>query len=198
MKIYNLYIYVDIEIMSSNDENTCNIYNTYRDAIEKHNKKIDDYIFDCLNSEERNDLLEPSYDAGFDLFCPNDLVVNKTTSMYEVNHKIVTAMKLDNRFVSYYLYSRSSTPKKTSLRLANSIGIIDSGYRGNIIANFDNMKYYTDDENNFSNKKICAGDRLVQICPPNIEYPMKIYLVNDINKLGKTQRGAGGFGSTGS
>ena len=117
--------------------------------------------------------------------------------MYEVNHKIVTAMKLDNRYVSYYLYSRSSTPKKTSLRLANNVGIIDSGYRGHIIANFDNMKYYTADDNNLLNKKVSAGERLVQICPPNIEYPMKIYLVNDKNKLGKTERDTGGFGSTG-
>ena len=189
MKVYNLYIY--LENMVSSD-----IYSMYKNAVDKHNIKIDNYVY-CINSGEKNGSLEPSYDAGFDLFCPKDLLVNETTSMYEINHKIVTAMKLDNRFVSYYLYSRSSTPKKTSLRLANSVGIIDSGYRGNIIANFDNMKYYTDNENNYSNKKISVGERLVQICPPNIEYPMRIYLVDKIEDLGKTERGTGGFGSTG-
>tara|TARA_B100000614_G_C14486589_1_gene468941 strand:- start:386 stop:964 length:579 start_codon:yes stop_codon:yes gene_type:complete len=191
MKVYNLYIYVDVENMLCND-----IYNKYKEAAEKHNKKIDEYIY-YTNSGEKNGLLEASYDAGFDLFCPHDLIISEYTHMYEVNHKIVTAMKLDNRYVSYYLYSRSSTPKKTSLRLANNVGIIDSGYRGHIIANFDNMKHYTADDNNLLNKKVSAGERLVQICPPNIEYPMKIYLVNDINELGKTERGANGFGSTG-
>jgi len=191
MKIYNLYIY--LENIVSKD-----IYSIYKDAVEKHNKKIDDYIY-YINSGEKNGVLEPSYDAGFDLFCPNDITVNNISSMYEINHKIVTAMKLDNRYVSYYLYSRSSTPKKTDLRLANSVGIIDSGYRGNIIANFDNMKYYQEEnEYNCLNKRISIGDRLVQICPPNIEYPMKIYLVDKIEDLGKTERGTGGFGSTGS
>lgn len=191
MKIYNLYIY--LENIVSKD-----IYSIYKDAVEKHNKKIDDYIY-YINSGEKNGVLEPSYDAGFDLFCPNDITVNNISSMYEINHKIVTAMKLDNRYVSYYLYSRSSTPKKTDLRLANSVGIIDSGYRGNIIANFDNISYYQEEnEYNCLNKRISIGDRLVQICPPNIEYPMKIYLVDKIEDLGKTERGTGGFGSTGS
>tara|TARA_Y100000766_G_scaffold272331_1_gene272051 strand:- start:693 stop:1268 length:576 start_codon:yes stop_codon:yes gene_type:complete len=191
MKVYNLYIY--LENMVSSD-----IYSMYKNAVENHNKKIDEYIY-YINSGEKNGVLEPSYDAGFDLFCPNDITVNNISSMYEINHKIVTAMKLDNRYVSYYLYSRSSTPKKTDLRLANSVGIIDSGYRGNIIANFDNMKYYQEEnEYNCLNKRISIGDRLVQICPPNIEYPMKIYLVDKIEDLGKTERGTGGFGSTGS
>ena len=195
MKIYNLYIYVDTENINTNTSRQ--IYNIYKEAIEKHNKKIDDYLY-YINSETKNGLLEPSYDAGFDLFCPIDVTVNNITSMYEINHKIVTAMKINDRYVSYYLYSRSSTPKKTDLRLANSVGIIDSGYRGNIIAIFDNMKYYKEeDEYNCLNKRISIGDRLVQICPPNIEYPMKIYLVNKIEDLGKTERGMGGFGSTG-
>ena len=46
-------------------------------------------------------------------------------------------------YVSYYLYPRSSVSTKTPLRLANSVGIIDSGYRGNIKAVFDiNQSYF--------------------------------------------------------
>ena len=44
----------------------------------------------------------------------------------------------------YYLYPRSSTGSKTPLRLSNSIGVIDSGYRGNLIACFDNIDYLLD------------------------------------------------------
>ena len=41
------------------------------------------------------------------------------------------------------------------------------------------------------------GSRLAQLCPPNLEYPMKIYIVDDIDSLGITDRGDAGFGSTG-
>ena len=46
-------------------------------------------------------------------------------------------MKRNNNYVGFYLYMRSSTASKTPLRLANNVGIIDSGYRGNIKALFD-------------------------------------------------------------
>jgi dUTP pyrophosphatase len=101
-------------------------------------------------------------------------------------------MKMKNIYVSYYLYSRSSTPLKTPLRLANSVGIIDSGYRGHIKAVFDNKNDY-----DFMEYNIEFGSRLTQLCPPNLEYPMKINIVNNIESLGITNRGTGGFGSTG-
>ena len=68
-----------------------------------------------------------------------------------------------------------------------------SGYRGNIKANFDNIKGY-----DFMEYELEIGDRFVQLCPPNLEYPMKVYIVDNINSLGvNTLRGDGGFGSTG-
>ena len=78
---------------------------------------------------------------------------------------------------------------KTPLRLSNSVGIIDSGYRGDIGGLFDNI----------SNKdyKIKINDRLLQICGPNIMYPIYPVIVDDISELGVTERGDGGFGSTG-
>ena len=88
--------------------------------------------------------------------------------------------------VGYFLYPRSSTGTNTPLRLANSIGIIDAGYRGNYIAAFDNIR-----EPVFTVDRL---QRLVQICPPNLTYPMRVELVEE---LVQTVRGAGGFGSTG-
>ena len=41
------------------------------------------------------------------------------------------------------------------------------------------------------------NDRLVQICAPNISYPIYPVLVSEESELGFTARGAGGFGSTG-
>jgi dUTP pyrophosphatase len=90
----------------------------------------------------------------------------------------------NNNPVSYFLYPRSSIIK-TNYRLANSVGIIDSGYRGKIIGAFDNI-----------NPQISTIDiysRLLQICAPNLG-PI---IVEIIDYIDETERGSGGFGSTG-
>jgi hypothetical protein len=87
----------------------------------------------------------------------------------------------------FYLYPRSSI-SKTCLRMANSTGIIDSGYRGNLIAMMD-VVY---EEEYFVN----AYDKLVQICAPGL-VPVVVNVVDTEEELGeKTARGEGGFGST--
>jgi dUTP pyrophosphatase len=92
-------------------------------------------------------------------------------------------IKLEEYNVSYYLYPRSSI-SKTPLRMSNSIGIIDAGYRGNIIAKVDNI----------SNKdyEIKKDTRLFQICDPCLDN-IQIKIVDN---LSETTRGNAGFGST--
>ena len=124
-------------------------------------------------------------DSGLDLFCPETITINPGETV-KINLQIKCEALSDDRQrnVSYYLYPRSSIIK-TPLRLSNSVGIIDAGYRGDIIACVDNIKNesYT----------ITQGDRLFQICAGNLE-PIEFQLVND---LSNTQRGSRGFGSTG-
>ena len=87
------------------------------------------------------------------------------------------------------MYCRSSTGSKTPLRLSNNVGIIDYGYRGNLCGMFD-VIYKTQ-------PYVCPKHtRLLQICTPNLE-PFRIIKVNSDTELGDTQRGSGGFGSTG-
>ena len=127
-------------------------------------------------------------DSGFDLFCPETIIVEPGTT------KCIDLMIQCEGFdcsnpnlrenVSYKLYPRSSIVK-TPLRLSNSVGIIDAGYRGNIIACVDNIKNIA--------FKIEKGNRLFQICGPTLE-PITFRLVEE---LSNTQRGSGGFGSTG-
>jgi dUTP pyrophosphatase len=69
--------------------------------------------------------------------------------------------------------------------MANSVGIIDAGYRGNIMAKVRNMSS--------SETPINQGEKLFQICSPTLE-PIKIKIVE---KLTDSSRGDGGFGSTG-
>jgi len=152
----------------------------YKAAVIKHNNMSVDEFFD----------------AGFDLFCPTDIEVDGKATV-----KINQEVKGEMRFISsldepkgvpvcYYMYPRSSTGTKTPLRLANSVGIIDAGYRGNYISVFDNLSDHL--------FKVDRNQRLVQICPPNITYPMRVELVNNDEDLSSlTRRGEGGFGSTG-
>ena len=90
--------------------------------------------------------------------------------------------------VGYYLYPRSSTGTKTPLRLSNSVGIIDSGYRGNLCGVFDN--------NCDSISGVDKYQRLLQICSPTLE-PLFVKVIDDLSFFENTDRGDGGFGSTG-
>ena len=85
---------------------------------------------------------------------------------------------------AYYLIPRSSI-SKTPLRMANSIGLIDGGYRGEIMAVCDNIKTegYT----------VEKGQRLFQLVAADSS-PIEYELVVEIEM---TTRGTGGFGSTG-
>jgi dUTP pyrophosphatase len=97
----------------------------------------------------------------------------------------------------YYMHPRSSL-SKTQLRLANSTGIIDAGYRGHLMGMFDvvNIQPNSSDDNDcdFYGHKF---DRYLQICAPGL-VPILVEIVHNINELGgETERGSGGFGSTG-
>lgn len=176
MAYYELRIFVD-----SNDAELLRLYETARD---KHNA-----LFYSKAVKE----CDKFYDAGFDLFCPAPLpsIANGIIGV-KIDHHVKCSMRTHDGIynVGYYLYPRSSTGTKTPLRLSNSVGIIDSGYRGNITAVFDNV--------GSSPFTIEQYQRLVQICPPNLSYPFVVTLVSSVHELsGETTRGSGGFGSTG-
>lgn len=80
---------------------------------------------------------------------------------------------------------RSSMGTKTPLRLSNSVGLIDSGYRGEIMALYDNISD--------SPYTINAGDRIAQLLVmPNYRFQAKV-----VDALTDSDRGEGGFGSSG-
>ena len=123
-------------------------------------------------------------DVGLDLFFPEDAVIPKKSMGVMIDLGIQCEGKMEDTYVPYYLYPRSSI-SKTPLRMANSVGIIDAGYRGNIMVALDNMS----DED----YQIQRGQRLFQICP---WMDMKIQL-EVVDNLSDSERGNNGFGSTG-
>ena len=89
---------------------------------------------------------------------------------------------------AFELHARSSLGSKSTIRLSNCEGIIDSGYRGNLIACVDNIGPLDYTANKF--------DRLFQVVAPS-KCPIYIELVEQHSDLKPTERGSGGFGSTG-
>ncbi len=100
----------------------------------------------------------------------------------------------------FYLYPRSSI-SKTRMRLANSVGIIDAGYRGDLIAAVDTIGLFgsTDIWHVWKEtlSPIKKYDRYFQVCAPDLS-PFLVHIVDTAEELSPpTARGSGGFGSTG-
>lgn len=85
------------------------------------------------------------------------------------------------------LFPRSSV-YKYELSLANSVGVIDSGYRGEVMVKFRNT-----DWTNENNCTYDIGDKVAQL----VIIPHPEVEIEEVEELSETVRGAGGFGSTG-
>ena len=119
-------------------------------------------------------------DAGLDLYILEKITIYKgETQLIKLG---ISCEPVDGR--AYYLFPRSSI-SKTPLRMSNSIGLIDGGYRGEIMASCDNIKNF-----DFTLEK---GQRLFQLVA--IDSSPISYRV--VKELSDTTRGSGGFGSTG-
>lgn len=149
-----------------------------------------------LSSKHNNKLMSSEYpDSGVDIYVPDDITFDKHFESKFVNMQIKTKMvyydssKKTYLNCGFYSYPRSSL-SKTDLMLANHTGIIDSGYRGNLIGAFRWLPSNTDD----TTYTIIKHTRLLQICHPSL-CPVYISVVDEIDD--NTERGSGGFGSTG-
>ena len=116
-------------------------------------------------------------DAGMDLVITSII----TKNLGDVTYGFGIALEIPKGFVGL-VFPRSSI-RKTDLILSNSVGVIDSGYRGEIQATFKRSGVYV----------YAVGDRGAQIMiipHPPIEF-------EEADELSDTERGEGGFGSTG-
>lgn len=170
--VMRLKLFVD-----STDEE---LKNKYKEAIHKHHLKL---------SHNINNI-----DAGFDLFAPKDVTMfNGKANL--LDYDIICSSTIIKQMLGYrkevntgfYMYPRSSI-SKSYIRLANNVGIIDSGYRGHLMGMFDCQQ---------QELTINKFDRYLQICAPSL-IPIVVIMVETKEELGeKTSRGEGGFGSTG-
>lgn len=102
-----------------------------------------------------------------------------------VEYAIGLAFEIPKGYVGL-VYPRSSI-SKTNLSLANSVGVIDSDYRGDILCRFKLI----DPLNVVGVYEV--GDRVAQM----IIMPIPAVALREVDDLEETQRGTGAFGSTG-
>lgn len=119
-------------------------------------------------------------DAGLDLVATE--IINEEA--FQITYGTGLAMEIPEGFVGL-VFPRSSI-RKTDLSLTNSVGVIDSGYRGELQATFRK-------ERGVASRKYEVGERIVQIMiipHPDIQF-------EETDELSDSARGVGGFGSTG-
>jgi len=165
-----LYLHID-----SNKVNI-NTIELYKNRAQTHNVSV---------------LNDPHPNSGFDVLFSEDFTffgMNAAMVDFGIKCEMRQFDTINNKSKpsGFYLYPRSSI-SKTPLMLANHVGIIDSGYRGNIIGAFRMLSTGSYTAN--------RHERLLQICSPNLEHFLVQIVDGDFFE--DTTRGEGGFGSTG-
>jgi dUTP pyrophosphatase len=151
----------------------------YRQHVETHNTKV----------------LTSFYpDAGFDLFIPEAT----SFSIPFQNQMIGLGIRTEMVYFSpgrpplqcgFDMRPRSSI-SKSQLILSNHLGTVDAGYRGELIGAF---RWLPASHHSY---EVEASTRLLQICHPTL-CPILVVVVDSEADLTRTERGDGGFGSTG-
>jgi dUTP pyrophosphatase len=130
-------------------------------------------------------------DAAMDLVATT--VIKDTPE--QITYGMGIALEIPEGFVGL-IFPRSSI-RNTGLQLSNSVGVIDSGYRGELQATFNkvfNSEFMYDETKSLvPNDYYNVGDRVAQIMI--IPHPQIRF--EEVDNLTTTERGIGGFGSTG-
>lgn len=125
------------------------------------------------------------YAAGYDLYA---YIPKQSQTIPAGQTRLIgtgLAMEIPEGYVGL-VYARSGMATKRGLRPANCVGVIDSDYRGEIM-----VALYND---NSVAEEIHIGDRIAQI----VIAPYLSVEFEETETLNETNRGDGGFGSTGS
>ena len=118
--------------------------------------------------------------AGLDIYCPFDVKIPANSQK-----RIYLGIALEIPKGNVGILAPRSSICDTPLRIPNSQGYIDADYRGEISVEFENISC--------EDYEISKGDRIVQLI---ITPYLKVEVVV-AQELSKTERGAGGYGSTG-
>ena len=119
-------------------------------------------------------------DAGFDLYATSKTYDNDGNAVYGCG----LAFEIPEGYMGL-VFPRSSNAKK-SLLLSNSVGVIDSGYRGEVTAKFKRLYPISQGE-------YAIGERFAQL----VIMPIPAVEFVEAEELSESERGVGGYGSSG-
>ena len=135
----------------------------------------------------RKNAVIPSYAtvgaAGMDMYTANEEPITLKPLQRELI-PLGVSIELEEGYVAY-IFPRSGLASKKGITLSNCVGVIDSDYRGEIMASLMNASY--------EDYEVQPGDRVCQTVIMPVE---KAELV-EVQELSSTDRGKGGFGHTG-
>lgn len=124
------------------------------------------------------------YAAGFDLYAVLDEDVTiKSGETFLVHTGI--AMEIPSGYAGM-IFARSGLATKKGLAPANKVGVVDSDYRGEVMVALHN--------HSLEDRTISHGERIAQM----VIMPFYKAEFKEVEELTNTDRGSGGFGSTGS
>ena len=139
------------------------------------------------NSENQDPAYEKDGDSGFDIRANNELPIE-----IEPGHRALIPTGLHFEIPGGYelqVRSRSGLALKNGIMVLNSPGTVDSGYRGEVCV----ILYNTDKSTPFY---IHKGDRIAQGVIAAVQTINKTKFIKT-DSLSSSERGSGGFGSTG-
>jgi dUTP pyrophosphatase len=161
--------------------------------------ELDILVLDPQDTGIRAEFYKTEFDrsnsnAGFDLHSTDDVHVEQTPQFipFGIVARLIKVERMPGGTSNDYLKTDShfwlmprSSIYKSGLLMANSTGVIDKSYRGELKAPVWSMT---------ANSQVARGDRLFQIVAPDMGW---IRNVNIVDSMNTTDRGEGGFGSSG-
>jgi dUTP pyrophosphatase len=179
--------------LSSDEPGDLSIFGELDGLLASLNRDVQNAVMADVNQLKVNikklhsNAVIPSYskdgDAGMDLVSTE--IISETTQ--QITYGTGISMEIPKGYVGL-VFPRSSI-RKYDLALTNCVGVIDSGYRGELQATFKKTNWLKGNES----EKYQIGDRIAQIMI--IPYPQIKF--EEVSELSNSDRGMGGFGSTG-
>ena len=140
--------------------------------------------YKVLNELAKEPTRGSEYAAGYDLYAATDREVSLFPHTTQLIRTGLAFELPDGHFGA--VYARSGLASKKGLRPANCVGVVDSDYRGEVMVALHNDSDHI--------MTIDAGERIAQL----VLMPYVNMTFEQVEELNTTNRGEGGFGSTGS
>ena len=139
--------------------------------------------YKVLNELAKEPTRGSEYAAGYDLYAATDREISLFPHITQLIGTGLAFELPDGYFGA--VYARSGLASKKGLRPANCVGVVDSDYRGEVM-----IALHNDSDHIMT---IDAGERIAQL----VLMPYVNMTFEQVEELNTTNRGEGGFGSTG-